>query len=189
MTPNNGTTKEINKKDKRHTLHPWADLATADTQSDLVIKKGSGYYVYDSENNKYIDGISGMWCVNIGYGNQEIADAIATQAKELVYYTPFGAMTNPLSAELAQVLSKLTPGDLNRVQFTTSGSGAVDSAVRFVHFYFSAIGKPEKNHVISRTDSYHGSSYLTASLSGKEVDKTYFHYMSDIVHHISGPNP
>ncbi len=189
MTPNNGTTKEINKKDKRHTLHPWADLATADTQSDLVIKKGSGYYVYDSENNKYIDGISGMWCVNIGYGNQEIADAIATQAKELVYYTPFGAMTNPLSAELAQVLSKLTPGNLNRVQFTTSGSGAVDSAVRFVHFYFSAIGKPEKNHIISRTDSYHGSSYLTASLSGKEVDKTYFHYMSDIVHHISGPNP
>ena len=67
--------------------------------------------------------------------------------------------------------------------------GAVDSAVRFVHFYFNAIGKPEKKHIISRTESYHGSSYLTASLSGKAVDRTYFHYMTDIVHHVSGPNP
>lgn len=182
-------TKKISTTDRRHSLHPWADLATAAEKGDLVMTKGSGYHVYDSDDHKYIDGIAGMWCVNIGYDNREIIDAIAKQAQELVYYTPFGAMTNPLSAELARVLSDLAPGDLNRVHFTTSGSGAVDSAIRFVHFYFNGIGKPEKKHIISRTDSYHGSSYLTASLSGKAVDRTYFHYMSDIVHHISGPNP
>ncbi|EGV28318.1 Acetylornithine transaminase [Thiorhodococcus drewsii AZ1] len=183
------TTEQISETDKRHTIHPWADLATAPTTGDLVISKGEGYHVYDSDGKRYIDGIAGMWCVNIGYGNVEIAEAIAKQAQKLAYYTPFGAMTNPLSAELARVLAELTPGDLNRVQFTTSGSGAVDSAIRFVHFYFNAIGKPEKKHIISRLESYHGSSYLTASLSGKQVDRTYFHYMDDIIHHISCPNP
>jgi len=189
MNMSASTTEEIIDKDNRHTLHPWADLANAATEGDLVITKGSGCHVYDSDGNKYLDGIAGMWCVNVGYGNREMADAIARQAEKLVYYTPFGAMTNPLSAELAKVLADLTPGDLNRVQFTTGGSGAVESAIRFVHFYFKALGKPEKKHVISRTESYHGSSYLAASLSGKEVDRTYFHYMSDIVHHVSGPNP
>ena len=151
--------------------------------------RGEGYHVYDSDGNKYIDGIAGMWCVNIGYANEELAETIAQQIKDLVYYTPFGAMTNPISAELAKTLADLTPGDLNRVHFTNSGSGAVDSAIRFVHFYFKAMGQPEKKHIISRTDSYHGSSYLTASLSGKAVDRTYFHYMEDIIHHVSGPNP
>ncbi len=188
-TINNGSTKTIIKSDNRHTLHPWADLATAAKKGDLVITKGSGYHVFDSDGNKYIDGISGMWCVNIGYGNQEMAETIAKQVEQLVYYTSFGSMTNPLSAELAKVLSELAPGDLNRVQFTTSGSGAVESAIRFVHFYFNVLGKPEKKHIISRSESYHGSSYLSASLSGKDVDRTYFHYMSDIVHHVSGPNP
>jgi len=182
-------TKELSKIDLRHTLHPWADFATASEASDLIITKGEGYHVYDSSGNCYIDGIAGMWCVNVGYGNEEIADAIAEQAKELVYYTPFGAMTNPISAKLGEVLAELAPGDLNRVHFTTSGSGAVDSAIRFVHFYFGALGKPEKKHIISRKESYHGSSYLTASLSGKSVDRTYFQYMSDIVHHVSAPNP
>lgn len=182
-------TEELSEKDKRHTIHPWSDLATASTKGDHVIVRGEGYHVYDSNGKRYIDGIAGMWCVNIGYGNREMAKAISRQTEELVYYTPFGAMTNNLSAELGEVLAGLTPGDLNRVHFTTSGSGAVDSAVRFVHFYFSALGRPEKKHIISRRESYHGSSYLTASLSGKAVDRTYFHYMSDIVHHISGPNP
>ncbi|MEG3619081.1 aminotransferase [Magnetovibrio sp. PR-2] len=185
----NFDTGAISEIDKRHTLHPWADLATAADQGDLVMTKGEGYHVYDSENNRYIDGIAGMWCVNIGYANEEMADAIAEQIKQLVYYTPFGAMTNPLSAELAKVLADLTPGDLNRVHLTTGGSSAVDSAIRFVHFYFNAMGQPEKKHVISRTESYHGSSFLSASLSGKAVDRTYFHYMSDFIHHVEGPNP
>jgi len=189
MATSISTTDEISAKDRRYTIHPWSDLATAPSTGDLVITKGDGYYVYDNDGNKYLDGIAGMWCVNIGYGNKEIVEAIAHQAQELVYYTPFGAMTNPHSAQLANVLAELAPGDLNKVHFTTSGSGAVDSAIRFAHFYFNAIGKPEKKHLISRTESYHGSSYLTASLSGKAVDRTYFHYMTDIVHHISGPNP
>lgn len=183
------TTEELSTKDKRHTIHPWSDLATASTKGDHVITKGEGYHVHDSNGKRYLDGVAGMWCVNIGYGNREMVETITKQTEELAYYTPFGAMTNNLSAELGEVLAGLAPGDLNRVHFTTSGSGAVDSAVRFVHFYFSALGRPEKKHIISRTESYHGSSYLTASLSGKAVDRTYFHYMSEIVHHVTGPNP
>ncbi|WP_163340760.1 aminotransferase [Desulfopila sp. IMCC35008] len=189
MNTSRVNTEELSTKDKRHTIHPWADLATASTKGDHIITRGEGCHVYDSDGKRYLDGIAGMWCVNIGYGNQEMAEVIAKQAEELVYYTPFGAMTNNLSAELGEVLAGLAPGDLNRVHFTTSGSGAVDSAVRFSHYYFSALGRPEKKHIISRTESYHGSSYLTASLSGKAVDRTYFHYMSDIVHHVTGPNP
>lgn len=188
MITTTSKTEIISKKDKRHSIHPWADFATAAENGDLIMTKGSGYHVYDSEGTRYIDGIAGMWCVNAGYGRTEIGEAIARQAEELVYYTPFGAMTNPVSAELGEVLARLAPGDLNRVHFTTSGSSAVDSAIRFAHFYFNALGKPEKKHIISRTDSYHGSTYLTASLSGKAVDRTYFNYMSDIIHHISGPN-
>lgn len=183
------STDLISAKDRRHTLHPWADLATAPSDGDLIISRAEGYHVYDSDGKKYLDGIAGMWCVNIGYGNREMAQTIAHQAEEMCYYTPFGAMTNPHSAELAKVIAELSPGDLNKVHFTNSGSTAVDSAIRFVHFYFNALGQPEKKHIISRTDSYHGSSYLTASLSGKAVDRTYFHYMTDIVHHVSGPNP
>ncbi|WP_018277754.1 aminotransferase [Teredinibacter turnerae] len=182
------STEDITEIDKRHIVHPWADFATAPSQGDLVISRGEGYHVYDSDGKKYLDGIAGMWCVNVGYGNREIAQAIAHQAEEMPYYTPFGAMTNPHAAELAKVLAELTPGDLNRVHFTNSGSTAVDSAVRFIHFYFNALGQPEKQVIISRTDSYHGSTYLTASLSGKAVDRTYFKYMTDIVHHVSGPN-
>lgn len=183
------TTRQLSEKDKRHTLHPWADFATASTKGDLVMTKGEGYHVYDSDGKKYLDGIAGMWCVNVGYGNQELAEAIFEQTRKLVYYTPFGSMTNDLSAKLGEVLAGLAPGDLNRVHFTTSGSSAVDTAIRFIHFYFSALGKPEKKHIISRTESYHGGSYLTASISGKAVDRTYFHYISDIIHHVTGPNP
>lgn len=189
MSVTNYNTEVLSEQDRRHTLHPWADFETAKEQGDLVMTKGKGYRVYDSDGNEYIDGIAGMWCVNVGYGNEEIAETIAQQAKELVYYTPFGAMTNAVSAELCRVLADLAPGDLNRVHLTNSGSTAVDSAIRFIHFYFNSLGKPEKKHVISRIDSYHGSSYLTASLSGKAVDRTYFNYITDFIHHISGPNP
>jgi len=173
--------------DKKHVIHPWSDLGS-DAES-MVIESGRGIHVFDNEGNKFIDSISGMWCVNLGYGNKEMADAIADQCVRLVYYTPFGAMASPPSIELAHKLSELTPGDLNYFQFTTSGSTAVESAIRFVHYYFNCLDQPEKKHIIYRENAYHGSTYLTASLNGKRCDRSYFNYITDIVHSIPDPNP
>lgn len=173
--------------DKKHVIHPWSDLSS-DAES-MVVESGKGIHVFDNEGNKFIDSISGMWCVNLGYGNKEMADAIADQCVRLVYYTPFGAMASPPSIELAHRLSELTPGDLNYFQFTASGSTAVESAIRFVHYYFNCLDQPEKKHIIYRENAYHGSTYLTASLNGKRCDRSYFNYITDIVHSIPDPNP
>jgi len=173
--------------DKKHIIHPWSDLGS-DARS-MIIESGKGIHVFDNEGNQYIDSISGMWCVNLGYANEEMAEAIADQCIRLVYYTPFGAMASPPSIKLAHQLSQLTPGDLNHFQFTTSGSTAVESAIRFVHYYFNCLDQPEKKHIIYRENAYHGSTYLSASLNGKKCDRSYFNYITDIVHAIPDPNP
>jgi adenosylmethionine-8-amino-7-oxononanoate aminotransferase len=98
-------------------------------------------------------------------------------------------MASPPSIELAHRLSALTPGDLNYFQFTTSGSTAVESAIRFAHYYFNCLDQPDKKHIIYRENAYHGSTYLTASLNGKRCDRSYFNYITDIVHAIPDPNP
>lgn len=177
----------IEEKDKRHVIHPWSDLGS-DVES-MVIESGKGVHVFDNHGNKYLDSISGMWCVNLGYGNKEMAKAISDQCVQLAYYTPFGAMTNEPSTQLAYELSKLTPGDLNSFQFTNGGSTAVESAIRFAHYYFNSLGQDEKKHIVYRENAYHGSTYLAASLNGKKCDRSYFHYVDDIVHSISDPNP
>ena len=175
------------EKDKKHIIHPWSDLGS-DAES-MIIESGKGIHVFDNEGNRYLDAISGMWCVNLGYGNKEMAKAISDQCVQLAYYTPFGAMTSPPSIQLAHELSQLTPGDLNCFQFTNGGSTAVESAIRFVHYYFNCLGQPEKKHIIYRENAYHGSTYLTASLNGKKCDRSYFDYVTDIVHSTGDPNP
>ncbi len=175
------------EKDKQHIIHPWSDLGS-DAQS-MIIESGTGYHVRDNQGTQFIDAIAGMWCVNLGYGNKEMASAIADQCVKLAYYTPFGAMTSPPAIELAHKLSQLTPGDLNYFQFTNSGSTAVESAIRFVHYYFNCLGQPDKKHIIYRENAYHGSTYLSASLNGKKCDRSYFNYITDIVHATPDPNP
>lgn len=177
----------LEQKDKKHIIHPWSDLGNDD--DPVIIESGKGIHVFDTHGNQYIDSISGMWCVNLGYGNHEMAEAIAQQCVQLAYYTPFGDMASPPSIKLAAKLSRLTPGDLNHFQFTNSGSTAVESAIRFVHYYFNCLDQPEKKHIIFRENAYHGSTYLAASLNGKKCDRSYFNYITDIVHPISDPNP
>ncbi len=116
--------------------------------------------------NRFIDGVAGLWCVNIGHGRAEMADAIAQQVRTLTYYSAFGAQTNPVAATLAERLCRLTPKGLNHVFFSTSGSDANETAIRTVLRYFTLIGKPNKRHILTLEDAYHGSTYLTASMSG-----------------------
>ncbi|CAM3806435.1 aminotransferase [Nocardiopsis rhodophaea] len=175
------------EKDARHVLHPWADLSALGEQKPLVVRGAEGVRVTDTEGRTYLDAIGGMWCVTVGYGRRELIDAMRAQALKMPYYTPFGDVSSEPAAELGARLAELSPGDLNRVHFTTCGSTAVESAVRIAHFHFAARGRPEKKHVLSRVDAYHGSTYLAASLSGKAADRTTFHYEDGWVHHLESP--
>ncbi|MGI8666141.1 MAG: aminotransferase [Jatrophihabitans sp.] len=174
-------------QDARHVLHPWADLSTLGKQPSLIISQAQGVEVIDSRGKSYLDAIGGMWCVTVGYGRRELVEAMRAQALKMAYFTPFGDVSSEPAAELAALLAELAPGDLNRVQFSTGGSTAVESAVRIAHYYFASQGRPGKHHVLSRINAYHGSTYLAASLSGKAADRTHFHYESDWVHHLESP--
>ena len=169
-------------------IHPWENIQKLGTNERTIISRSEGIYVYDSEGKRLIDGPAGMWCVNAGHGRREIADAMARQALEMPYFSPWSVGTPP-SGELAEKLGRLAPGDLNHVFFTTGGSTAVDSALRFAMFYNNYRGRPEKKHIISRQDAYHGSTYLTASVSGKPRDRTYLDFETGFVHLLSSPHP
>lgn len=185
---NQGNTDQIRLRDNRHFMHPWEDIETLGSNQRTVADGGEGIYVFDTDGNRLIDGPGGMWCTQIGYGRTEMADAIAQQVLKVPYFSPFN-LTSEAPALLAEKLSKLTPGDLNHVFFTTGGSTAVDTALRFVSFRNNVLGMPTKKWVISRQDAYHGSTYLSASASGKTRDKNHQDSASHIMTHIGSPNP
>jgi adenosylmethionine-8-amino-7-oxononanoate aminotransferase len=129
-----------------------------------------------------------MWNVQVGYGNTEIAQAMADQAMALPFNSPWYFASDPASA-LAKRLTEMSPGDLNWVFFTTGGSSAVDSAIRFVHFYNNLLGRPDKKITISRERAYHGSTYLAATVSGKERDRTFMDTATELVRFLPDINP
>ena len=176
---------DIRDWDNRHHLHPWDAMWSLGAADRTITSGGDGIYLYDADGRKLIDGPGGMWCVQIGHGRREMAQAIGEQALRLSYNSPWGFANEP-AARLARKLAELSPGDLNTVMFTTGGSTAVDTALRFAHFYNNRLGRPEKKAVISRERSYHGSTYLAASVSGKERFASWFdrdarvHFLPDI---------
>ena len=180
-------TEDLQAKDNRW-IHPWEEIAGLGRQKRTVITSGEGIYVTDSDGNRMIDGPAGMWCVNVGHGRREIADAIAEQALRLSYYSPW-SVTNAPAVELAAKLTSIAPDGFGHVFFTTGGSTAVDSALRFAMFLNNVLGRPEKKHIISRHDAYHGSTYLSASCSGKARDRNFMEFEYGFIHHLPSPNP
>ena len=155
----------------------------------MILADAEGAYICDAEGNRYLDGIGGLWCVNVGYGRKEIARAMAEQAEKMVYYSSFGAHTSIPAAELAAKLASLAPDKLNHIQFGTGGSMANDTAVRMIHFYFNRLGKKSKKKIITRHDGYHGSTYLAMSLTGVAFDHQGFDIIEDgLIQRISAPN-
>lgn len=181
-------TREIWRKDRDHYIHPWTDFSEFKETGSNVFAESDGAYIYDSEGNRYLDGIGGLWCVNVGYGRREIAQAIADQALRIPYFSTFGHNTTPPAAELAAKLAELAPGPLNHVFYGTGGSMANDTAIRIIHFYFNRLGKKTKKKIISRVNAYHGSTYLAMSMTGIEFDHTGFDVISDLIRHVSCPN-
>ncbi len=182
-------TKALWEMDRDHYIHPWTDFSVFKEQGSLVIAESDGAYVIDSDGKRYLDGIGGLWCVNIGYGNEEMAEAIADQVRRMPYYSTFTHVTTPPAAELAAKVAQLAPGSLNHVFYGASGSVANDSAIRIIHFYNNRLGRKTKKKIIARTDGYHGSTYLAMSMTGVEFDHQGFDLAPDLVHHIPNPNP
>ncbi len=155
----------------------------------MVMKSGQGCYLTDEYGKRYFDAVGGMWCTNIGLGREEMADAIAQQVRDLAYANPFVDMTNEPASRLAAKLAELAPGDLNHVMFTCGGSTANDLAYRVIRMYQHARGTPKKHHILSRIDSYHGATFLAASIGCKPDDRiSEFDFITDWVHHLSSPN-
>ena len=189
MRPNFAYDTEVLwQEDRDHIIHPWIDLGTAKTREPLIVAAAEGVHIYDSRGHRMLDGIGGMWCVNIGYGREEMAQAIADQVRRMPYFSPFGLISTPESIEFGKRLTAYTPGDLKHVFFATGGSTAVDSALRFVQFYNNFIGRPHKKHIITREYAYHGSTYLSASVSGKPGDRGNLDFITDTIHHLPAPN-
>lgn len=172
--------------DREHFIHPYTDFSTFKQEGSTVISRAEGLYVHDEEGRRYLDAIAGLWCVNIGHGREEMADAIRDQVLQMQYYNPFGHCTNEPAAIFAERLSGILPGNLNRVFYTCGGSTANDSAIRIIHYYNNLRGKPNKKKVISRNNGYHGSTYVAANLTGIHATKDAFDSAgSDWISHVS----
>ena len=169
-------------------IHPWDDIVKLGSNQRTLLDRGEGIYVFDSDGNRLLDAPAGMWCVNIGHGRGEMAQAVYEQIMALPYTSPWSFGTG-VAALFAAEIAEQAPGDLNHVFFTTCGSTAVDSALRFMQFYNNVRGKPEKKHIISQLSGYHGSTYLGGSVSGKERDKSNLDFVEGLVHHIPAPHP
>lgn len=180
-------TEELQSLDYRHHLHPFTDSKNLQKVGCRIITKADGIYIWDSEGNRIIDGLSGLWCVNIGYGRQELVDAATQQMKELAYYNTFFQTSHPAVIELSERLSRIMPNDCNHLFFTNSGSEANDTIIRLVRRYWSLKSKPERSIIISRQNSYHGSTMGAASLGGMD----YMHVQGGLpipeIEHIQQP--
>jgi putrescine aminotransferase len=165
----NYTTDQLQDLDSKHYLHPFTDHKKLADERSRIITRADGIYLWDSDGNRYLDAMAGLWCVNVGYGREEIAEAVNQQIRELPYYNSFFKTAHPPAIELSRLVCSLAPAHLNRVFFTGSGSEANDTVVRMVRFYWSLKGLPDKKLIISRHNAYHGSTVAAASLGGMQT--------------------
>jgi putrescine aminotransferase len=159
-------TRALQQLDSAHYLHPFTDHAALRKRGSRVMVRGEGVYLWDSDGNKIIDGMSGLWCVNAGYGRSSIAEAVYQQMQTLPFYNSFFNTTNVPAVRLAALLAELAPPQFDHVFFTSSGSEANDTIVRMVRRYWDVMGQPERQVIISRRNAYHGSTIAGASLGG-----------------------
>lgn len=160
------STRDWQAADAAHHLHPFTNFKALAEKGTRVITRGENIYLWDSEHRKILDGMSGLWCVNVGYGRQELVDAATEQLKTLPFYNSFFQTTNPPAIELAELLAEVTPPQFQHVFFTNSGSEGNDTIVRMVRRYWDILGTPERSIIISRKNAYHGSTMAGGSLGG-----------------------
>ncbi len=162
----NRTTEQWQEIDSAHHLHPFTDYKSLAKEGSNIIVKADGVYLTNTDNKQFLDAMSGLWCVNVGYGRKILADVAYKQMQELPYYNSFFKTATAPSIELAQQLAEISPGDLNHAFFSSSGSEANDTVVRMVRRYWDLKGQPNKKTFISREYAYHGSTMTGMSLGG-----------------------
>lgn len=163
---NKRSTAEWQRADSAHYLHPFTDPTALAQKGARIITRADGIYVWDSEGQKILDAMSGLWCVNVGYGRQELIDAATKQLQTLPFYNSFFNTATPPAIELAELLAEVTPPQFQHVFFGGSGSESNDTVVRLVRRYWDLQGQPQRKVIISRKNAYHGSTMAGASLGG-----------------------
>jgi len=176
MTNKNPQTREWQNLSTAHHLAPFSDFKQLKEVGPRIITHAKCVYLWDSEGHKLLDGMAGLWCVAIGYGRDELADAASKQMRELPYYNLFFMTAHPPVLELSKVIAEIAPEGMNHVFFTGSGSEGNDTMLRMVRHYWAIKGKPNKKVIISRKNGYHGSTVAGASLGGM----TYMHEQGDL---------
>ncbi|MGB3813443.1 MAG: aminotransferase [Shinella sp.] len=186
--PTDEASDDLTRLAERHLVQPWPVSGSIGAEARGRIEAGEGIYVTDAAGRRLIDGPAGMWCVNAGHRNRELAEVMAAQAMELSYNSPWYT-TNAPSAVLAARLAAHAPDGVDHVFYTTGGSSAVETALRFMQFANNVKGRPEKKLIVSRQGGYHGSTYLSASLNGRPRDHDWMDSASDLVVKLSCPDP
>ena len=185
---NHMPTAELQALDAAHHMHPFTHGSGLAAKGARVITRADGVWLTDSDGHRILDAMAGLWCVNIGYGRKELAQAAARQMEELPYYNTFFQTTHVPAIALAQKLAELAPEGFNQVFFAGSGSEANDTNLRLVRTYWAEKGQPEKNIVISRWNAYHGSSVGSGSLGGMKGMHMQGGMPIPNIHHIDQPN-
>jgi L-2,4-diaminobutyrate transaminase len=178
----------IEDVDREFVFHPFTNMRTHEQTGPLTIVTGKGSTIVDTHGRSYLDAMAGLWCVNIGYGSAEMAEALRHQAEKLAFYHSFASMGNEPVAELAQRLVGMAPGSMSKVFFGNSGSDANDSQVKMIWYYNNVRGKPEKKKIISRSRGYHGVTVMSASLCGLPGMHRAFDLPLPMVKHVRAPH-
>jgi putrescine---pyruvate transaminase len=160
------STQDWQAADAAHFLHPFTDFQALARKGSRVIERADNIWLWDTDDHKILDAMSGLWCVNVGYGQQALVDAAAAQMSKLPFYNAFFQTATPPAIELAELLAEVTPPQFRHVFFSGSGSEGNDTIVRMVRRYWDLLGQPERQIVISRHNAYHGSTMAGASLGG-----------------------
>lgn len=157
---------DLFQKDIDNILHPWTHQGSHLKQGPIVLERAKGVYIYDNDGNKYLEGMAGLWCTSLGYGNEELAQAAYEQIKKLSYAQLFASKSYDVGIELAEALNQMVPLGNSKVFFGNSGSDANDTQIKMAWYYNNVLGRPKKKKIISRLKAYHGITLGTASLTG-----------------------
>jgi 4-aminobutyrate---pyruvate transaminase len=153
-------------RDKAYYLHPYTNLKTHEDVGPLVIERGEGVHVFDDSGKAYIEGMAGLWCTSLGFGEERLVEAATRQLRKLPFYHAFTHKAHDPGIDLAEALIKIAPVPMSKVFFTNSGSEANDTVVKLVWYYNNALGRPHKKKIIARQKGYHGVTVASASLTG-----------------------
>ena len=178
----------IEGRDIAYHLHSYTNARKQEAEGSIVIDRGEGIYVYDNTGKRYIEGMSGLWSVGVGFGEKRLVEAAARQMEKLPYYHTFTQKTHTPAAELAEKLVGMAPVPMSKAYFTNSGSEANDTMIKMVRYRSNALGKPEKKKIISRIKGYHGVTLAAASMTGLPNNHRSFDLPMEGVLHTSCPH-